>query len=217
MNKKIALLIEKSSVTLLVLVVAFLYSCASLTPKTDLRPTVILISLDGFRSDYFDKYEPSNLRSLAQDGVRAKWMTPSFPTKTFPNHYAIATGLYPQNNGIVENNVFDRSFNATLTMSNREEVKNSRWWLGAPIWVTAEKQGQKTAPYFWPGSEAEIAGVRPTYWKPYDGKVPNNVRVDTVLGWLDLPAAERPTFLTLYFNDVDDAGHDFSPDSQATR
>jgi predicted AlkP superfamily pyrophosphatase or phosphodiesterase len=217
MNKKIALLIEKSSVTLLVLVVAFLYSCASLTPKTDLRPTVILISLDGFRSDYFDKYEPSNLRSLAQDGVRAKWMTPSFPTKTFPNHYAIATGLYPQNNGIVENNVFDRSFNATLTMSNREEVKNSRWWLGEPIWVTAEKQGQKTAPYFWPGSEAEIAGVRPTYWKPYDGKVPNNVRVDTVLGWLDLPAAERPTFVTLYFNDVDDAGHDFSPDSQATR
>jgi predicted AlkP superfamily pyrophosphatase or phosphodiesterase len=218
MNKQIARLIEKSaSVTLLVLVVAFLYSCASLTPKKDLRPTVVLISLDGFRSDYFDKYEPPNLRSLAQDGVRAKWMIPSFPSKTFPNHYAIVTGLYPQNNGIVENNVFDRSFNATFTMSNREEVQNSRWWLGEPIWVTAEKQGQKTAPYFWPGSEAEIAGVRPAYWKPYDGKVPNNVRVDTVLGWLDLPAADRPTFLTLYFNDVDDAGHDFGPDSQATR
>jgi len=176
-----------------------------------------LISIDGFRSDYLDKYQPPNLNSLAQNGVRAKWMTPSFPSKTFPNHYTIVTGLYPQDNGIVENNVFDKTFNASLTMSNREEVNNGRWWLGEPIWVTAEKQGQKTAPYFWPGSEAEIGGVRPTYWKPYDGKVPNDARVDTILGWLDLPASERPTFLTLYFSDVDSAGHDFSPDSPGTR
>src|SRR5215471_13042289 len=206
-----------SCIKLLVLVVAFLPSCVPANEIRDLRPTVILISIDGFRSDYLDKYEPPNLRSLAQDGVRAQWMTPSFPSKTFPNHYAIVTGLYPQDNGIVENNVFDRSFNATLTMSNREEVKKGRWWLGEPIWVTAEKQGQKSAPYFWPGSEAEIGGVRPTYWKPYDGKVPDSERVDTVLGWLYLPSSERPTFLTLYFSDVDSAGHDFSPDSQATR
>lgn len=183
----------------------------------DLRPTVILISIDGFRYDYLDKYQPPNLRSLARAGVQAKWMIPSFPSKTFPNHYTIVTGLYPQNNGIVENSVYDKSFNATFSMSNREEVQNGRWWLGEPIWITAEKQGQKSAPFFWPGSEAKISGRWPTYWKPYDGKVPDEARVDTVLSWLDLPLGARPTFLTLYFSDVDNAGHESSPDSPETR
>src|SRR5438309_831442 len=194
-----------------------LSACVRSKSIKDLRPTVILISLDGFRADYLDKYEPPSLESLAEDGVHAKWMIPSFPSKTFPNHYTIATGLYPQDHGIVENTVFDRGFNATFGMGNREEVQNGRWWLGEPIWITAEKQGQKTAPFFWPGSEAEISGTRPTYWKPYDGKVPNEARVDNILSLLDLPVGERPTFLTLYFNDVDNAGHEFSPDSVETR
>lgn len=192
-------------------------ACLQSRAIKDLRPTVILISLDGFRYDYLEKYQPPNLRSLAREGVQAKWMIPVFPSKTFPNHYTIATGLYPQNHGIVENNVFDKAFNATFTMSNREEVQNGRWWLGEPIWITAEKQGQKTAPFFWPGSEAEIAGRRPTYWKPYEGKTPNDARVEMILSWLDLRPAERPTFLSLYFNDVDDAGHDFSPEARETR
>jgi len=176
-----------------------------------------MISLDGFRYDYLEKYQPPNLLQLAQDGVQARWMIPSFPSKTFPNHYTVATGLYPQNHGIVENNVFDKGFNATFTMSNREEVQNGRWWLGEPIWITAEKQGQRTAPLFWPGSEAEIAGTRPTYWKPYDGQMTNHARVDAILSWLDLPQPERPTLFSLYFSDVDSAGHDFSPDSIETR
>ena len=200
-----------------VLLTLCFWACVQSKSIKDLRPTVILISLDGFRGDYLEKYEPPNLRSLAREGVQAKWMIPAFPSKTFPNHYTIATGLYPQNNGIVENNVFDKGFNAMLTMSKREEVQNGRWWLGEPIWITAEKQGQKSAPYFWPGSEAEIAGTRPTYWKPYDGTVPNDARVDTILSWLDLPLNERPTFLSLYFSDVDSAGHDFSPEAIETR
>src|SRR5262249_57605820 len=110
---------------------------------------------------------------------------------TFPNHYTIVTGLYPQDNGIVENNVFDKTFNASLTMSNREEVKNGRWWLGEPIWVTAEKQGQKTAPYFWPGSEAEIGGGGPTYWKSYDGESPNDSGLYSVLCLLDFTPADK--------------------------
>jgi predicted AlkP superfamily pyrophosphatase or phosphodiesterase len=199
------------------LLILDLSGCNRSKTGKDLRPTVILISLDGFRYDYLEKFEPPNLRSLAGDGVQAKWMVPSFPSKTFPNHYAIVTGLYPQDNGIVENTVFDKGFNATFSMSNRDEVQNGRWWLGEPIWITAEKQGQKSAPFFWPGSEAEIAGTRPAYWKPYDGKVPNETRVDTILSWLDLPPGERPTFLTLYFSDVDNAGHEFSPDAVETR
>jgi predicted AlkP superfamily pyrophosphatase or phosphodiesterase len=182
-------------------------------PAADLQPTVILISIDGFRADYLQKYKPENLMSLVRNGVRAQAMIPSFPSKTFPNHYTLVTGLYPQNHGIVENNIYDRETKAVFSLGNREEVQSSRWWLGEPIWVAAEKQGQKAAPLFFPGSEAEIMGKRPTYWKPYDGKVTNEARIEMALAWLDRPRGERPTFLTLYFSDVDDAGHGFSPDS----
>ena len=217
MNVNIATRFRHPLLIACLLLAAVQSACGPSKSIVELRPTVILISLDGFRYDYLDKYQPPNLLSLAGDGVQARWMIPSFPSKTFPNHYTIATGLYPQNHGIVENSVFDKDFNATLTMSNREEVQNGRWWLGEPIWVTAEKQGQRTAPLFWPGSEAEIAGTRPTYWKPYDGKMTNEARVDAILSWLDLPEGERPTFLSLYFSDVDSAGHDFSPDAVETR
>jgi predicted AlkP superfamily pyrophosphatase or phosphodiesterase len=186
-------------------------------PVKNLKPTIILISLDGFRSDYLTKYKPETLNYLARKGVRAKWLIPSFPTKTYPNHYTIATGLYPQNHGIVENNMYDKEFNAVFTLSKREEVENGRWWLGEPIWVTAEKQGQRSGSLFFPGTEAEIAGKRPTYWKRYDSNMPNPERVDTILSWLDAQPAERPTCLSLYFSDVDDAGHEFSPDSVETK
>jgi predicted AlkP superfamily pyrophosphatase or phosphodiesterase len=138
-------------------------------------------------------------------------MIPSFPTKTFPNHYTIATGLYPEHHGIIENNIFD--FGTVFTLGKREEVQNSRWWLGEPIWVTAEKQNQRAAAFFFVGTEAAIKGVRPSFWKTYDGKIPNSERVDTVLSWLDLPQKERPTLYTMYFSDPDDAGHAAGPDS----
>ena len=198
-----------------VLLLPFVNAARSQRPINDLKSTIILVSLDGFRYDYLEKYGPETLNRLAREGVRAKWMTPSFPTKTFPNHYTIATGLYPAHHGIVENNIWD--FGTIFGLGKREEVQNARWWLGEPIWVTAEKQGQRAATFFFPGTEAAIGGVRPTFWKDYNDDVPNNDRVDTVLGWLDLPRERRPTVYTLYFSDVDDAGHAFSPDSAETR
>ncbi len=191
------------------------FSVFAQKPIKDLKPTVILISLDGFRYDYLEKFKPKVLNELAKKGVRAKWMIPSFPTKTFPNHYTIATGLYPENHGIIENNIYD--FGVVFGLDKRPEVQNSRWWLGEPIWVTAEKQNQRAASYFFPGTETAIQGIRPTYWKEYNGKSPNDLRVDTVLSWLDLPVEKRPTILTLYFSDIDDAGHEFSPDAEETR
>ena len=182
----------------------------------DLESTVILISIDGFRYDYLEKYNPKNLNKLAKEGVRAKWMIPSFPTKTFPNHYTIATGLLPEHHGIIANNIYDPNFEAVFGLGKREEVENPRWWQGEPIWVTAEKQGQIAAAFFFPGTETLIGGVRPTFWKQYDGSIPNEERVKTVLSWLDLPKDKRPTLFTMYFSDVDDAGHEFSPDSVET-
>jgi len=184
-------------------------------PIKDLKPTVILLSLDGFRWDYLDKYKPPTIAKIAAGGVRAKWMIPTFPTKTFPNHYSIATGLYPEHHGIVENNIWD--FGVTFSLGNREEVQNTRWWLGEPIWVTAEKQNVRSAAFFFPGTEAEIAGTRPSIWRQYNGSIPNDERVDTVLSWLDLPKDKRPQMITMYFSDTDDAGHRYSPDSEETK
>lgn len=201
----------------LILVILSAHSYSKIKPIKDLEPTVILISIDGFRYDYLDKYKPKNLRKLAKTGVRAKWLIPSFPTKTFPNHYTIATGLLPQNHGIIANNMYDSKFDAVFKLSKREEVQNPRWWQGEPIWVTAEKQGKKAGAYFFPGTESAIKGVSPTFWKNYDGKIPNIERVKTVLSWVDLPKEKRPRIFTMYFSDVDDAGHDYSPNAIETK
>lgn len=187
----------------------------SQTKIADLKPTVILISIDGMRADYLDRFKPPALTQMAKTGVRAEWMIPSFPTKTFPNHYTIATGLYPANHGIVENNVYD--FGTVFTMSKREEVRNPRWWGGEPIWVTATKQGQLAGSYFFVGTEAPIERVNIWKTRYYNGRVPNNMRVDKVLSWLDNPVNDRPTMITLYFSDVDDAGHEFGPDAEETK
>lgn len=179
-----------------------------------LEPTIILISLDGFRWDYLDRTDTPNLDQLASRGVRAKALIPVFPSRTFPNHLTIVTGLYPENHGIVSNRMYDEEFDTWYYIGEgAEPVQESRWYEGEPIWVTAEKQGQITATFFWPGSEAEINGYRPTYWNVYDGSVPNVERVDQVLAWLDFPDDSRPTFITLYFSDTDSWGHYYGPEA----
>ena len=208
----------KKVLSLLVLLACFqfLAICVAAQKRiTDLKPTIILISFDGFRYDYIDKYKPETLNRLAREGVRAKWMIPSFPTKTFPNHYTVVTGLYPAHHGIVENNVYD--FGEIFKIDDRKQIKESRWWLGEPIWVTAEKQGQVAGSYFFVGTEAKIGGHYATHWRNYNGKVPPEMRVDKVLSWFDAKASERPTMITTYFSDTDDSGHEFGPDAEETR
>ena len=172
-----------------------------------LAPTVLLISVDGFRWDYREKAATPNLDRLVATGVTAEALIPVFPTKTFPNHYSIVTGLFPTNHGVVGNDMFDPVFTDTFSLGNRAAVADGRWYDGEPIWVTAEQQGQRTAPIFWPGSEAEIKGTRPSYWLAYDHWMSHGDKVQQLLAQLDLPPHLRPTFLTMYFHDVDGAGH----------
>ncbi len=147
-------------------------------------------------------------------GVRAENLIPSFPTKTFPNHYTIVTGLYPGHHGMVANTVRDPATGRTFVRTNVAEVRDPMWWGGEPIWVTAQRNGRTAAAMFWPGSEAPIGGILPRYWKPYDAGFPPEQRVDQVLQWLDLPPGDRPALINLYFSDVDSAGHDYGPDSR---
>ncbi|HVZ17232.1 MAG TPA: ectonucleotide pyrophosphatase/phosphodiesterase [Terriglobales bacterium] len=199
---------------ILILLVAVAASAADRI--TDLRSTVLLVSIDGFRPDYLGDNTP-NLDSLADRGVRAKWMIPSFPTKTFPNHYTIVTGLYPEHHGIVANNIWDDTMGLKFAVKDREQLKNSKWWGGEPIWVTAEKQGVVTAPLDWPGSEAAIEDKHPTYYREFDSKMSAEERVTQLLPYFDKPSPERPRFLTLYMDEVDEAGHDFGPGSSEVK
>lgn len=175
---------------------------------------VLLVGIDALGWDFLAKTKTPNLDRLAAGGVTTERLVPVFPSKTFPNFYSIATGLYPAHHGIVANNMYDPDLDAWFQLSDRSAVGDGRWWEGEPIWVTVEKAGLKAAAYFWPGTEARIQEIRPTHWKLYDGSVPNRVRVDQVLEWLDLPADQRPSLITLYFSDVDDAAHVYGIDSK---
>ncbi len=175
-------------------------------------PPVLLVSLDGFRPDYLTLGITPNLARMTAQGVQAEWMTPSYPSLTFPNHYTIVTGKRPDHHGIVHNSMRDAEL-GKFSLGNREAVTDGRWWGGEPIWVTVEKAGLRAGTMFWPGSEAAIGGVQASHWKMFDAKMPMAERVDTVLGWLAEPEATRPRFSTLYFEAVDSAAHEHGPES----
>ena len=188
--------------------------CTSDSPQTPNK--LLLISIDGFRADYTELYNTPNLDELAEKGVKADYMIPVFPTKTFPNHYSIATGRYVENTGLISNNMYDEEFDEYYSLANRGAVQSAKWYEGEPIWVTAEKQGIPTAPLFWPGSEAPIGDSYPTRWAPYEDDLPYKARVDSVLHWLQIADDTAPGFMTLYFSKVDTYGHRFGPESDST-
>jgi len=195
----------------LLAIVLGLVSCTTpaARPRADL---LILVSIDGFRWDYLQHYAAPVLQGLATGGVHATRLTPSFPSKTFPNHYTLVTGLYPAHHGIVGNWFYDPASGETFGMSKPASNSDERWWTGGePVWITAEKQGVRSACFFWPGSETTHDGIRPSFFKPFDKKLKAVERVDGLLAWLALPPAQRPRLATLYFDVVDDMGHRHGP------
>ncbi|MHC1704457.1 MAG: ectonucleotide pyrophosphatase/phosphodiesterase [Tenuifilaceae bacterium] len=177
---------------------------------------VVMLSLDAFRWDYSTLYNTPNLNKIAKEGVQAKALIPCYPTKTFPNHYSMATGLYPDNHGIVNNSFFDSDL-GFYSIGDRQSVEYPDFYGGEPIWITAEKQGVISASFYWVGSEAQIKGIQPTYWKKYKQKVPFEERIDTVIHWLTLPVEVRPRLITWYFHEPDAIGHKQGPNSPQTK
>lgn len=201
--------------TILVLI-ALWFLPAGLAAKEAPRPVTVLVGIDGFRADYLERGVTPRLAALAKQGANGP-MRPSFPTKTFPNHFALVTGYRPDRNGIVGNSMIDpRRPGVTFSLGNAAQASSHQKGSKAePVWITAEKAGLRTATMFWPGSEVASEGRRPSDWMRFDQNVANVQRVNTLLDWMRRPASIRPAFATVYFDTVDTAGHRFGPDSAA--
>ncbi len=180
------------------------------------KPYVILISADGFRYDYAQKYQAKNLLALSSQGVKAASMIPSYPSVTFPNHYALVSGLYPSHSGLINNTFYDRDRKDSYSMSKKDKVKDGTWYYGSPLWVLAEQQKMLSASFYWVASEAAIQNVKPTYYYIYNEAIDIHDRINKVVQWLSLPADKRPHFITFYFPQVDHDGHLFGPDAPET-
>lgn len=201
------------------MVIGCIFISHSYVPISDssIKHKVLLVSFDGFRADYCSRASTPNFDAFCNDGVKADGMIPVFPSKTFPNHYSIATGLYPGHHGIIGNTMYDSSRRQWYRASDRQAVEDATWYGGEPIWNTAMKHGLKTGTVFWIGSEAAIQNKRPDHWLPYDKQMPYHARVDSVIKWMTLPADRDVDFATLYFENVDQAGHDYGPSSDSVK
>jgi len=205
-----------------VLLAAGVLACTppSSTPRATVaetaRPYVVLVSLDAFRHDYIERYRPASLERLAARGIMARALIPPFPSKTFPSHYTIATGLYPGHHGILSNTFYDPAFDGWFRVKDSTTVRDGRWYGGTPIWVAAEREGVHSSVYFWPGSEGAVQGVRPSAWWSYRAATPDSVRVDASIAQLRLPASRRAHLVMLYLTDVDDTTHHYGPETPHT-
>lgn len=183
------------------------------SPAQQDKPYVILISADGFRYNYAEEFNATNLQAFAREGVKASSMIPSFPSTTYPNHYAMATGLYPAHNGIVQNIFYDRDRKTFYSSSRRKNTEDASWYGGTPLWALAEQQQMLAANFYWVGSNAPIKGVYASYYYIENDKIPIDRRIQSVVNWLKLPAEKRPHLITFYFPKVDDEGHEYGPDA----
>ena len=175
---------------------------------------VVLVSLDGFRYDYPEEHGAVQLQRLAKDGARAyDGMLPSYPSLTFPNHWTLVTGLLPEHHGIVRNSFYDPARKQTYEYKNTETSSDGSWYGGTPLWSLAEQQGMRAAVFMWPGSEAEVAGHRPSSFAHFEDQLDGHVGIDQIVTWLKLPAEQRPHFIAFYMPTTDHAGHWYGPDS----
>jgi predicted AlkP superfamily pyrophosphatase or phosphodiesterase len=195
-----------------------LFLSVAVQSKADGRDSyTVIISLDGLRWDYLDAYDVPFFNQLAREGVKAV-MQPSFPSKTFPNHYTLATGLVPDHHGIITNIFWDRERGVEFSLSNKETRSDGRYYGGDPVWLTAKRQGVKTATVFWVGSDVAIQNDHPTYWHDYQTEnIDFPGRVDEVIRLLSLPEDKRPHLVMAYFEEPDRSGHNYGPLNRVTR
>ncbi|KAJ8593020.1 Phosphodiest-domain-containing protein [Rhizopogon salebrosus TDB-379] len=180
----------------------------------EFKKTVLMVSIDGLRADYLDRGLTPHLLDISQEGVRAKYVTPVFPTLTFPNHWALMTGLYAESHGIVANNFWDPVVQDEFHYTRVESAQNPSWWLGEPMWETAERAGIITANLMWPGPWSTSSGMNSTYFIPWEDHYPLEKKLSNLLEWIDLPLEARPQLILGYEPSLDQAGHATGPMSK---
>lgn len=193
-----------------------LFTCYHSFGQTE-SPYVLLISFDGFRSDYVERFDLPNFKQFMATGVRAEGIIPSFPSKTLPNHYSIVTGLYPGHHGLVDNYFYDPGRKSHFNMRMKQAVTDPYYFAGTPLWKLCSDSGILSASYFWVGSEVKDRGLLPDYFFQYDQSVPIKQRMDQVITWLKLPEQERPRFISLYFSSPDNESHLYGPFAEETK
>ena len=200
--------------SLMILVICFVISGIFFIHGVNCKPqTLLLISLDGFRWDFARKAHTPYLDFLANSGVTVPYVRSVFPTVTYPGHYSIVTGLYPESHGIVSNTMYDPDLKAHFGGANTDP----RWWNGAePIWVTNQRHKGRSAVLYWPGYSVKIKEMYPKYreYSPSPNIDLNNKtgrvlsfekRVEKVIGWLS--GCNPPNFVAVYFEEPDGTCH----------
>lgn len=178
-------------------------------------PPVLVIAVDGFRYDFAEREKAAHILALQREGASVEGLMPSFPSTTFPNFQSMATGLHPARHGLVAMVFYDRAMGRGFHYARN--ASEGQWYGGQPIWLLAEEQGVRAATFFWPGTDAEIGGRRPSYFRKYDGRVSHQERIAQVLEWFQMKDGERPGLVIVYFSDVDSAGHRYGPDAPETK
>ena len=207
---------NNKSFILFCIIVISSFNCNYLNAQKSKNQITVVLSLDGFRWDYPTKTATPSLNRIAAEGVKAVSLIPSFPSKTFPNHYTIATGLVPDHHGLVNNSFYDLKLGKSFSVGNKDARFDSDFYGGEPIWVTAAKQGVRTASFYWVGSDVAVHGIHPDYWKSYDESVSFISRIDTIVKWLSLPEKLRPRLIMAYYHEPDGVGHEYGPDDPRT-
>ncbi|RXW25325.1 hypothetical protein EST38_g514 [Candolleomyces aberdarensis] len=180
----------------------------------DFKRTVVLVSIDGLRADYLDRGLTPHLLDISKKGLRAKSMRPIFPTLTFPNHWALMTGLYAESHGIVANNFWDPTLKEEFHYNKVASCWKPEWWFGEPMWESTEKASITTANLMWPGPPKTMSGASSTYFVPWKDKVPLDEKLDQITKWIDMPLEDRPQLILMYEPSLDQAGHATGPYSR---
>ncbi|XP_021001915.1 glycerophosphocholine cholinephosphodiesterase ENPP6-like [Parasteatoda tepidariorum] len=182
---------------------------------------LLLILVDGCRWDYPDQDVVGlpGFRKLAENGVRAPYVTPIFPSNSYPNWYTIVTGLYAENHGFVQNMMYDSLYGDFFLMGPNDTASVPHWWESAePLWITAEKNGLRSALYWWDGCQVEIKGKKPTYCRKYkyvgsSWPTVNEDTKDALLTALQLLENNEIQLVQMYYEPVDFSGHKYGPNS----
>ncbi|XP_076122872.1 ectonucleotide pyrophosphatase/phosphodiesterase family member 7-like [Alosa pseudoharengus] len=206
---------------LCLLVVAPVLGAPANDPCFRPRNKLLFISFDGFRWDYDRDVDTPHLDSMADDGVKAAYVTPPYLTLTSPTHFTLLTGRYIENHGVIHNMWFNVSTQEKKQYYQSQFV-DGYWDNGSlPIWITAQRQGLKAGSLHFPGTAAtyqnETVGVRQVEPFMYDHSNETDWRlnIDKVIG--DWFVQQDLDLVTLYFGEPDKTGHKYGPDTPERR